>query len=111
MIPERLFCVKPDFEIICYTLNPGAAAHPKVHAKWEKKQDSKRCHECLAFRPADEVCNRLKEIHAKEAGDECDGHKEGCDDRQHFHDVIHAVVDNGQISIQRAADEIAQAFV
>ena len=93
MITERLFCVKPDLDTTF--LDPATAAHPEVYAKWEEEHNDNRDRKYLTVCPADEVCHRLKEIHAKEAGHESNGHKEGCDDRQRFHNVVHAVVDNG----------------
>jgi hypothetical protein len=62
-------------------LYPGSAAHPEVHSHRQKGDNTQRDMERLPGRPADQLRDRLEEIHPKETSDERDRHKESSDDR------------------------------
>ena len=51
-----------------------------------------------------------EEIHAEEPDDERHRHEHHGDDRQRLHDVVGAVGDDREVSLQRARDQVAQAL-
>lgn len=72
--------------------DPGSAPHPQVHEEGQADNGGEGGGKGLLTRPTNQVGDRLEKVHAEESGDEGNGHEEGCDDRQHLHDLVHAVV-------------------
>src|SRR5688500_12290548 len=94
MIPERLFCVK-DFRWAkiraVQGLQPAAATHPDGHddrSGWQGLQSDLGY---LRACPADKISYWFKEFHAKESGDECDGHGQRGNDRADLHPLVRGV--------------------
>jgi hypothetical protein len=74
-------------------IRPCPAAHPEVHSDRDENGDPQHQNEngvACQYR-----CFRLEEIHPEEPGDERHRHKERRDDRERFHDFVHAIAHHG----------------
>lgn len=50
------------------------------------------------------------EIHSVKSGDEHERKKNGCDNGECFHDIVHALTYSGQIGIQQAVSHFTESF-
>src|SRR5215212_3288343 len=98
MITERLFCVK--LYEAGFWLHPGAAAHPKIHAKGQQNGDRQHYIESRVGSPTFHQPKWFEEVHAKKTCDKGKRHKEDRNDGESLHDLIHTVIDDRKISVQ-----------
>src|SRR4030042_3571276 len=91
----------------------GAISEPSFSTEIEEHGQGDGQHQPQGGRvaPGPFQLRHVFEIHAVNPGQEGEGHKDGGNDGEDFHDFVQAVVDAGKINIQQPGGEVPVGVV
>jgi hypothetical protein len=103
MISQNVCTIQIDVNFDFFTSHPLLPPEIEIHADADPEHDAPEAE--VAVPPF--KLGHVLEVHAVHAGKEGQGHEDRCNDGQHFHDLVQAVADRGEVGAQDFAQDVA----